>query len=128
MITKAIRAQYSCRRKSDFVTWVLKGNIDNAQNVRKIPAILSNHLAREEFFKTNITEAIKYLNIEEKSTKALATLSMNDLVVELSLRLKRIEWQEVRRLKNDPNYADRKDNLLDLKDSLEAILQDIGEE
>ena len=114
--------------KSDFATWVLKGSIDNAQNVRKIPAILSNHLAREEFFKTNITEAIKYLNVEEKSTKALATLSMNDLVVELSLRLKRIEWQEVRRLKNDPNYADRKDNLLDLKDSLEAILQDIGEE
>ena len=114
--------------KRDFATWVMKGNIDSAQNVRKIPAILANRRAKEEFLKSNISEAVKYLNADEKTNKIVATLSMDDLVVEVTKRIKRIEWSEIKGLRNNPNCAPQKENLMDLLDELTDLIKEIQED
>ena len=55
--------------KSDFAKWVVNGNIDNAQNVRKLPAVLATPAAREAFLKSNISDAVKFLHIPEADSK-----------------------------------------------------------
>ncbi|MBO5422248.1 MAG: ParB N-terminal domain-containing protein [Fibrobacteraceae bacterium] len=114
--------------KNDFAKWVVDGKVDKAQNVRRLPAILANPLAREEFFKSNITEAEKYLNANEKSSKVLESLSMDDLVLELTKRFRNIEFKEIKNLRISEFYREKKDNILNLKDEIDGIVEEIGVE
>ncbi len=113
--------------KTDFARWVLDGNIDTAQNVRKLPQILSNKVAKEHFLKGTISEAVEYLNSDEKGSKGLDKASMYDLARELIKRIQNISWNEVKSLKNDPRYADRKEGILDLRDQIRILVEDIGD-
>lgn len=112
--------------KSNFAQWVVDGKVDKAQNVRRLPAILANPLAREEFLKSNITEAEKYLNANEKSSKILESLSMDDLVIELTKRFRNIEFREIRNLRLSEAYREKKDNILNLKDEIDGIVEEIS--
>lgn len=111
--------------EEDFATWVINGNIDNAQNVRKIPAILANPTACAVFLKTNISEAVKCLNTPQRGTADLSSISLYELAVELTNRLRTIEYKEVKALTNDPRYEDRKNDLRVLMDELTDLLNDI---
>lgn len=113
--------------KSDFAKWVINGNIDTAQNVRKLPAILENKIAREEFLKTNISEAIKYLNASETGAKDLSKASMDELVVELINRCRNVEFKYIKSLKNDPRYEDKKLNIIEVIDELQEIMDAVEE-
>lgn len=113
--------------KKDFAKWVLKGNIDTAQNVRKLPAILANSVARDVFLKSTISEAEKYLNIAERGNKGLANATMNDLVTELIKRCRNIEFSYIKRLRNDPRFENHKDNLKDLYGEIAEILEEVEE-
>ena len=112
--------------KKDFAKWVIEGNIDTAQNVRKLPSVLANDIARTEFLKENIGAAEKFLNLENKKTSALKEASMNDLIEELIHRCRNIEYRYIKSLKNDPRYDNYKNNILDLSDELNEIIDDIG--
>ncbi len=109
----------------DFAEWVINRNIDTAQNVRKLPAILSNPLAKSEFLKSNISEAVKYLNIAEKGSKGLDKASMDDLVVELTKRCRKIELSYIKSLRNDPRYTNIKEHLFDLMDELKDVIDEV---
>ena len=111
--------------KDDFATWVINGNIDNAQNVRKIPAILATPAARDVFFKHNISEAIKHLNSKVKGPKDLASASMHEIVVELTNRIRNIEYRDVKALRNDPRREDEKTDMRVLLDELKDFIADI---
>lgn len=111
--------------KADFASWVVNGNIDNAQNVRKLPAVLANTTAREVFLKSNISEATKYLNVPQKGSKGLSTATMYELAVELTNRLRGIEYKEVKALSFDPRYNERKNDLRVLLDELSELVSDI---
>ena len=111
--------------KTDFANWVVNGNVDTAQNVRKLPAVLANSLAKDEFLKTNISEAIKYLNVSDKGSKDLTKASMDELVVELINRCRNIELKYVKALRNDPRYEDKKNNMIELNEQLNDILEEI---
>ncbi len=112
----------------DFATWVINGNIDNAQNVRKIPAVLADPTARETFIKSTISEAVKYLNIPKKGNVDLSAVSMYDLTIELTNRLRNIGFKEVKALANDPRYEERKNDLHVLMDELSDLISDIEED
>lgn len=114
--------------EADFATWVINRNIDNAQNVRKLPSVLANPTSREVFLKSNISEALKYLNTPQKGAVDLSTVSLYELAVELTGRLKAIEYKEVKALTNDPRYEDRRNNLLDLLNELSSLITDIEED
>ena len=79
--------------KEDFARWVINQNIDTAQNVRRLPSILSNEKAKEVFQKKNVSDAMKYVVVDGKTGKSLSDASMNDLVVELINRCKNIEYR-----------------------------------
>lgn len=114
--------------EEDFATWVINGNIDNAQNVRKIPAILANPTACAVFLKSTISEAVKYLNIPQKGAVDLSSVSLYELAVELTSRLRTIEYKEVKALTNDPRYEERKNDLRVLLDELSDLINDIEED
>ena len=114
--------------KDDFAKWVVNGNIDTAQNVRRLPAILSNTLAREAFQKSTISEAVKYLNSSEKGTKGISDASMNDLVMELIQRCRNVDYKYIKALRNDPRYEDQKNNITELVHELQEISADIESE
>ncbi len=111
--------------KEDFATWVLKGNIDSAQNVRKIPAILATPAARDVFFKSNISEAVKYLNVKAKGPKDLSSASMHEIVLELTSRIRNIEYKDVKALRNDPKKDEQKTDMRVLLDELKDFMDDI---
>lgn len=111
--------------KDSFAKWVIQGNIDTAQNVRRLPAILANKVAFDEFLKTNISEAVKYLNASEKGAKGLADASMDDLVTELITRCDRIDWNYVKKLRDDPRFSCNKDNIKALAEALAELLGEI---
>ena len=114
--------------EEDFATWVINGNIDNAQNVRKIPAILANPTARAVFLKSTVSEAVKYLNTPQKGAIDLSSVSLYELAVELTGRLRTIEYKEVKALTNDPRYQERKNDLRVLLDELSDLIKDIEED
>jgi hypothetical protein len=114
--------------EEDFAAWVINGNIDNAQNVRKIPAILADPTARGVFLKSTISEAVKYLNIPQKGAVDLSAVSMYELAVELTGRLRTIEYKEVKALTNDPRYQEKKNDLRVLLDELSDLITDIEED
>lgn len=114
-------------KKDDFAKWVVNGNIDTAQNVRKLPAILANSYARDIFLKSTISEAEKHLNATEKGSKGLADATMNDLVNELIKRCRNIEFSYIKQLRDDPRFEGYKDNMKDLYGEIEDILKEVDE-
>ncbi len=113
--------------KNDFAYWVVKRNIDNAQNVRKIPAILANPVARQVFLKHNISEAIKYLDVKERKSQNLSSASLHEIVIELTARLRKIEFSEVKAFRNDPSKNEEKADISVLSDELNDFLNEIDE-
>lgn len=114
--------------KEDFAKWVVNGNIDNAQNVRKIPAILANPKAKEEFLKKNISEAVKFLHVEEKAPVGLSGFSMMELMKEVNSRLKDLPYKKAKALKEDPSCEDERACIFDLQDELRELVEMIEEE
>ena len=122
IIDSLILHQYT---KADFAKWVVNGNIDTAQNVRKLPQILNNEIAHKEFLKTNISEAVKYLHANKNDLKQLESVSMYDLAYVLTNKIRNITFKETKSLKYDPEYNERKSILEDLQDILNETLKDI---
>lgn len=111
--------------KEDFAKWVIRGNVDNAQNVRKIPSVLKNSTAKQVFFKSNISEAVKYLSVPNKQVNTLSNATLYELVVETINRIRSIEYKEFKALTNDPRYAEHRNDLIVLFDELSDLIKDI---
>lgn len=114
--------------EEDFATWVIDGNIDNAQNVRKIPAILACPAARNVFLKSTISDAVKYLDVPDKGSVDLSSVSLYELAAALTNKLRTIEYKEVKALSGDPRYEERRNDLHVLLDELSDLVKDIEED
>lgn len=113
---------------NDFAKWVINGNIDTAQNVRKLPNVLKNNESKNVFVKENITEAVKILAVEELDSNSLNEIPYEILASELAKRLRNIKYQEVKSLRTDPRYEDKRTILFDVLDELIIVTDDIKEE
>ena len=71
---------------------------------------------------------MKYLNVPQKGAVDLSTVSMYELAVELTGRLRTIEYKEVKALTNDPRYQEKKNDLRVLLDELSDLITDIEED
>lgn len=114
--------------RMDFANWVINGNIDTAQNVRKLSVILKNKEALKVFLKANISEAVKVLAIEEFDSGKINDVPYEVLASELTKRLRNIKYAEIKSLKYDPEYDDKKTLLFDLLDELTDVTDEIKEE
>lgn len=113
----------------DFADWVIKGNVDTAQNVRKLTAILKSPEARKEFLKTNITNAAKKIEVAP-ATLDLSKESYENLAYELVNRINTIPFSEVQALKNcdDQAATNRKEVLIDLHNAIGNLLNFVTSE
>jgi hypothetical protein len=109
--------------KADFAKWVVHGNIDTAQNVRLLPTILNDKVATKEFLKSNISEAYKYVHINNVENVNLAGLDYTSLCSALINKLRKIEYKEVKTIKSDVGQKKR-ELLEDLLTELNFILND----
>ncbi len=114
--------------KVDFGKWVINDNIDKMQNVRMLPLILKNNKAKEVFLKENATEAEKILHVEEFKDKDFNNLSYDYLAAYLTNKLEDIKYEEIRNLRSNASYEDKKTTLLTLMDTLKFIVDDINKE
>ena len=111
---------------SDFSKWVINRNIDNAQNVRLLPKILKDKDAFSEFLKSNITEAKKLLDISSRTEKILENIPMYELMDVITKRLRRIEHSEVKSLRDDPRYEQKRESIIELNVEMIDLLEDIN--
>lgn len=111
--------------RSDFAKWVVNGNIDTAQNVRKLPAILANSVAREVFLKSTISEAEKYINSSGKGVKNLSEATMDELVSELIKRCRNIEFSYIKQLRDDPRFEDKKNRIIELETEIKDVISEV---
>lgn len=120
-------AQYEPK---DFASWVINGNVDKAQNVRQLPQVLKEPEAKKEFLKTNLTNAIKKLNITVNSTVDLSTVSYDELGNAFLSKLRNISYAESKSLKKQETkeYEDKMTLLIDIFSELEMMLDDLKAE
>lgn len=111
--------------RTDFAKWVVNGNIDTAQNVRKLPAILANSVAREVFLKSTISEAEKYINSSGKGAKNLSDATMDELVYELIKRCRNIEFSYIKQLRDDPRFEDKKNRIIELETEIKDVISEV---
>ena len=112
-------------KKEDFADWVIAGNIDTAQNVRKIPAILSNEDARKTFLASNISNAEKYIYKESTKEVDLSKSNIDALAVALTVKLRNITRRDSKILCFDPSAQRQRDNLRDLVEELNDLIQEM---
>lgn len=111
--------------KSNFAEWVINGNVDNAQNVRKLPAILANPKAKSVFLKRNINEAVRVLHIDHEGGTDLSGASIYELALELINRIIMLPIDEARSLANDSKYEEKVNNLQELHEELITLFEDL---
>ena len=114
----------------DFAEWVIKGNIDKAQNVRQIPQVLKDPEAKQEFLKTNLTNAIKKLNTSVTNTVDLSTLSYDEVGNACLNKIRNISYAETKSLKKreTKEFEDKMTLLMDIFNELDAMLDDLNVE
>lgn len=113
--------------EKDFAKWVVNRNIDTAQNVRKLPGILGLKKAKDIFMSSNITEAYKYINVNDKKNAELDNASIDELVLILVERIRNIPNAEVKNLRWSSDFSQKKSNIKALIDELANLWVDIKE-
>lgn len=93
----------------NFSEWVANGNIDTAQNVRRIPEIFNNNEAFKTFKESTIGQAVKVLAVSESVQKN----NLDDYPYEIlgEAFLKKVEempFAEVKRLRENEGYESKR--------------------
>ena len=114
--------------ENQFAKWVVDENIDKAQSVRLIPAIMRNKEALDTFLKGNLTEAETVLRAAELSNADLSQYPYEVLSGELFKQLMTLPATEVDELANNPDKAMKRDSLERLKSKLDFIINMIIEQ
>ena len=108
----------------DFSKWVADGNIDTAQNVRRIPEIFKDKKAYESFKKTNISDAIKKIVESETEAKInLENIPFEMLADAFNQKLNKLTFYEVDNIKNNEKYDSQKVLLETIKDIISDYLK-----
>lgn len=120
--------QHKGYEENQFAKWVVDENIDKAQSVRLIPAIMRNKEALDTFLKENLTEAETVLRAAELSNADLSQYPYEVLAGELFKQLMTLPATEVEDLANNPDKAMKRDALERLKSKLDFIINMIIEQ
>ena len=113
--------------KADFTKWVINGNIDAAQRIRELPAVLKNKEAKVEFLATNLSNAIKKLGTVAPANIDLNSMDYIDLARALNNKLIKIEYFEQQKLMSQDG-AEKRNALTSLRDTISLIVGDDPEE
>ena len=105
--------------KKDYAKWVINGNLDLSNIApRRLGAILDDPKAKEEFLRTNATNALAVMNGFKGSSPL--NVEIGAMAAELSNKLLSITWPETKKMITA--QSSDLDCLLDLKATLEDYL------
>lgn len=111
---------------TDFTKWVIDERVDRAESVRKLSRVLNDENARSKFFTSNLSEAIKKLDLTDTESKKIAKSNLYSLAKELTIKVRNIEAKEVENLNGRPSYEDKRDILLDLIVEMNWLARQLG--
>ena len=120
--------QYKGFEYNQFAKWVVDENVDKAQSVRLIPAIMRNKDALEAFLKGNLTDAETVLRAAELSNADLSEYPYEVLANELFKKLMTLPATEVDELANNDEKTMKRNALERLKSKLDFIINMITEQ
>lgn len=111
--------------KTDFSQWMADDRFSKLEDVRRLPEILNSKKASDVFFKENSREAIKILNVEEKSEASLKDYPYELLAKELAKKMNDLSISEILLLRNDVDYANKLASLRDVVDKVQFVLDEV---
>jgi hypothetical protein len=111
---------------NDFAKWIIDGKIIKLAHVRSIPKVLRDQQTRSVFLKSGIEEALRSSDAPDLS-KTLQEASLSALARGLTEAVRRIEYREVRRLRDDP-ASSAAQALVEAYEELRGLMADIGAE
>jgi len=107
----------------DFAKWIIDGKIEKLAQVRWLPKVLREAKAKATFIKSGIEEAVRITESPDLS-KALQEANLPSLARALTEALRRIEYREVKKLKEDPTSTTAQ-YLLEAHEALNEIMTEI---
>ena len=114
--------------KRDFSQWIIDERISPLADIRKLPEILKSKRAREVFLKSNTTEAKKILAVEEIASDKLKDVPYEILANELARKLDMVEMREIRHLRDDSDYYEKREVLIRVYEAVKFVLEEVGVE
>ena len=112
--------------KTDFSQWMIDDKFSTLQDVRRLPEIFKSKKATEVFFKENTREAKKILAVEEISTNRLKDVPYEIIAQELAKRMINFKVHEINHLRDDSEYSDKLDSLIQAYNEVKFILEEVG--
>ena len=114
--------------KTDFSQWMIDDKFNILQDVRRIPDILKSKKATEVFLKSDTASAKKILAVEELSSDKLKDVPYELLAKELSKRMQNILLIDIHHLRNDSDYSDKLNSLMNVYDDIKFVLDEVNGE
>lgn len=112
--------------KTDFAQWMIDDRFSTLQDVRRLPEIFKSKKALEVFLKENTREAKKILAVEEISTNKLKDVPYEILAQELAKRMIDFKAREINHLRDDSDYSEKLDSLMQAYSEVKFILEEVG--
>ena len=112
--------------KTDFSQWMIDDKFSTLQDVRRLPEIFKSKKATEVFLKENTREAKKILAVEEISTNRLKDVPYEIIEQELAKRMINFKVHEINHLRDDSEYSDKLDSLIQAYNEVKFILEEVG--
>jgi hypothetical protein len=110
---------------TDFSKWVHKGLLSPLNTVRSLNMILGHEKAKEVFLARGAKAALKLL--DTGPVQDLNAYSIEQLTKALYNKITQLQYEEIREMRRDTE-AEKVRNLLDLKDAVIDICDDIIKE
>lgn len=110
---------------TDFSKWVHKGLLSPLNTVRSLNLILGHEKAKETFLARGAKAALKLL--DTGPVQDLSAYSIEQLTKALYNKITQLQYEEIREMRRDTE-AEKVRNLLDLKDAVIDICDDIIKE
>jgi hypothetical protein len=103
----------------DFAMWVNNSKINQLQNIRQLPRIFANPEAKKQFLSHDARHAMRILE-QPSSTAIIKDASLEQLATALAVKIRNMEWSEVKGLKELPNGPVAQ-ALIDCNDELHVL-------
>lgn len=115
---------------NDFASWIKTQKIPQLNKVRQLPAVLNNPKAKQAFINGNIDDAIRILDsLVPAGTVSLKDVPLDELAVELSKKIREMQYDMLKNYKTAAAYVDKKARVFEAFDLLKEFCEDInGEE
>jgi hypothetical protein len=107
----------------NFATWIKDQKIDPLNTVRDLPAVLRNERARQVFLKRGMREALKTLDRPDLDVQ-IKQASLAQLARALTENVRKLEYSEVKRLKDNPD-DETAEALVDALAEIQGLVEDI---